>query len=70
MPFLFKLHFPGSSVSNIEANAIIAELHEYNTESKVTISVPASPDGSIKILDEQKELLHSDDVRSVSTILE
>eukprot|EP00116_Pleurobrachia_bachei_P011999 sb/3472261/ len=55
----------GSSVSNVEANAIIAELHEYNTESKVTISVPANPDGCIKILDEQKELLHSDDVRSV-----
>lgn len=61
-------NFLGASVSNVEANAIIAELHEYNTESKVTLAISASSLGLVKIMDENKEDLHSDQIKSVSHI--
>ena len=60
--------YSGASVSNMEANAIIAELDEYNTESKVTLAIPHSPDGFVRILDEKKEDLHSDPVKAVSIL--
>lgn len=55
----------GASVSNVEANAIIQELHDFNTESKVTLAIPHNPDGFVKILDEKREELHSDPVKAV-----
>ncbi|KAL5251392.1 hypothetical protein ACHWQZ_G016932 [Mnemiopsis leidyi] len=55
----------GASVSNVEANAIIAELDEYHTESKVTLAIPHSPEGFVRILDEKREELHSDPVKAI-----
>ena len=56
-------------MSNVEANAIIAELDEYHTESKVTLAIPHSPEGFVRILDEKKEELHSDPVKAASICL-
>ena len=58
-------YLAGSTVSNVEANAILAELYEYNTDSKVTLAIPFNPEGFVRILDENKEVLHSDPVKSV-----
>ena len=55
-------------MSNVEANAIIGELHEYNTDSKVTLAIPHDPEGFVRILDEKKEDLHSDPVKAVRTL--
>ena len=52
----------------MEANAIIAELDEYHTESKVTLAIPHSPEGFVRILDEKREELHSDPVKAASIL--
>ena len=53
----------------MEANAIIAELHEYNTDSRVSLAIPCSADGFVTIYDENKEVLHSDPVNSVGELI-
>ena len=56
---------PGSSVSNVEANAIIGELYEYHTDNRVTIAIGADAGGEIILLDKDKDILHRDQIKTV-----